>query len=352
MLQRFTKGKTIVAAAAAGVLALGLAACSDDSTTSTTDSSASSTDSSEQDQGEWPRTIESLNAQGEKTEVTIEEQPKNIVSTSVTLTGGLLAIDAPVKATGTVNNRAPLATEQGFFTQWADVAQERDVESIYQGEPSVEAILAQNPDLVVISSAGADSAIDLYDQLSDTVPTVVVDYSKRSWEDTATQLGEATGHEQGAKDAIKRYEDRVAEVSEAISQPEQPVNIVSLTQEGAGLNFWTKQSAQGRVFEDLGFEVAQPAENLVDTSSPFAKRNDTRPVSAENAALALDGKTIFGLNADGKRKPSEVLADNPQLATVAAVKDGKVYDLAPEDFRIDYYSAMNLLDEIESFFSE
>ncbi|HJF12583.1 Fe2+-enterobactin ABC transporter substrate-binding protein [Corynebacterium falsenii] len=354
----FTKRSHIgryTAASIASLLALSLASCSERSSEpmdTATQSTASQSATSSEKQGQWPRTIESLDGDGKKTEVTIEHQPERIVSTSVTLTGSLLAIDAPVKATGTVNNRPPLANSQGFFTQWADVADQRGVEPIYQGQPSVEAILAQKPDLVVMSSSGQDSAIDLYNQLAGTVPTLVVDYSRQGWEDTARALGKATGHESGAEDAIHRYDERVKEVKESITKPEQPVNIVSLAKNNGGLNFWTKNSAQGRVLTDLGFDVAQPPENLVDTTSQYAKRKDARPVSAENSALALTGRSIFALNADGKTKPSAAMAQNPQLATVPAVKDGHVYDLAPEDFRIDYYSAMNMLDEIKNFFAK
>ena len=276
MRRTHTYHTKLFATIAAGALTISLAACSNDSEEETTATSAAESATSEaQDDGQWPRTITTLNGNGEETEVTIESKPENIVSTSVTLTGGLLAIDAPVKATGTVNNRAPLANQDGFFTRWADEAESKGVKSIYVGEPNVEAVLAEAPDLVIISSAGQDSAIDLYDQLADTVPTVVIDYSKQSWEETAEQLGEATGNEKGAEDAIKRYEDRVEEVKNAINAPEQPVNIVSLAQEGGGLNFWTKDSAQGRILSDHGFEVAQPDESLVDTSSNFAKRKDT-----------------------------------------------------------------------------
>lgn len=58
---------------------------------------------------DWPRQI--TDSRGTHT---LESQPQRIVSTSVTLTGSLLAIDAPVIASGatTPNNR--VADDQGF----------------------------------------------------------------------------------------------------------------------------------------------------------------------------------------------------------------------------------------------
>lgn len=62
--------------------------------------------------------------------MTIDSQPENIVSTSETLTGSLLAADAPVKATGITQANSPLADDKGFFTQWGDVAEERGVKAL------------------------------------------------------------------------------------------------------------------------------------------------------------------------------------------------------------------------------
>lgn len=124
---------------------------------------------------------------------TLESQPQRIVSTSVTLTGSLLAIDAPVIASGatTPNNR--VADDQGFLRQWSKVAKERKLQRLYIGEPSAEAVAAQMPDLILISATGGDSALALYDQLSTIAPTLIINYDDKSWQSLLTQLGEITG---------------------------------------------------------------------------------------------------------------------------------------------------------------
>ncbi len=80
---------------------------------------------------------------------TLPSQPLRIVSTSVTLTGSLLAIDAPVVASGatTPNNR--VADSRGFLRQWSEVAKARKLARLYIGEPSAEAVAAQMPDLIL-----------------------------------------------------------------------------------------------------------------------------------------------------------------------------------------------------------
>ncbi len=138
------------------------------------------------DQG-WPRSV-----QGATGTVTLHQAPQRIVSTSVTLTGSLLAIDAPVIARGatTPNNR--VADAQGFLRQWGDIAKQRKVARLYIGEPSAEAVAAQMPDLILISATGGDSALALYDQLSAIAPTLIINYDDKSWQAVVTQLGQAS----------------------------------------------------------------------------------------------------------------------------------------------------------------
>ena len=126
---------------------------------------------------DWPRQI--TDSYGTHT---LPSQPLRIVSTSVTLTGSLLAIDAPVVASGatTPNNR--VADAQGFLRQWGDIAKQRKVARLYIGEPSAEAVAAEMPDLILISATGGDSALALYDQLSAIAPTLIINYDDKSWQ--------------------------------------------------------------------------------------------------------------------------------------------------------------------------
>jgi iron complex transport system substrate-binding protein len=65
----------------------------------------------------FPRTVEH---EGGTTE--IPAAPQRVVSASVSLTGNLLAIDAPLVASGATQPNSPVGDEQGFFRQWGEVA--------------------------------------------------------------------------------------------------------------------------------------------------------------------------------------------------------------------------------------
>lgn len=322
----------------------------------TTATGTAAADGSATNQGQWPRSVDSLVVSDgkatDKTEkVEIPNQPRKIVSTSVTVTGSLLAINAPVVATGG-GQPGPVATEEGFFTQWADVAKERNVESLYILEPNVEKILAQQPDLILVSAAGADSATAAYDQLKEIAPVVVVDYSNQSWEDLMTQLGEATGHESEAQQALDDFASRTAKVKEAITLPAQPTNFVLTLPAGKGLNFWTTESAQGRLLKELGFDLLQPSTDLADTSGQWAKRKDVTHVVAENVDKALGGKTVLVMSADGIEDPAKQLKSDTQLANTEAVSNDAIYAMEPDLFRMDYYSALSLLEQVEKHFGK
>lgn len=320
----------------------------------TSSETAGETAGSEDDATSWPRTVDSLvvnngEVTGDTEEVEITEQPKNIVSTSVTLTGSLLAMDAPIKATGGAA-AGGLADEQGFFLQWADEAAEQGVESLYNLEVDVEAIAAQDPDMIVVSASGQDSAVAEYDKLSAIgVPVVVVDYSDQGWDEIMSLLAEATGHEKDAAEAMQKYEDRLEEVTKAIELPKQPTNFVMPLPGDRGLNFWSAESAQGQLLEDIGFEVAVPDDEIVDTAGPRGARKDVKTVVPENAPKAITGETVLTMSTTGG-DPVEELKNNPLLANNPAIANDAIYLLSPELFRLDFYSAMMMLDELEKHF--
>src|SRR5690606_7068979 len=97
----------------------------------------------------WPRTF--INADGSST--TLNAPAKRILSTSVSITGTLLAVDAPVIASATT-------TSGDYFAQWRSVAEQRGVERLWPaGSVDLEMAYAFEPDLIIVSLGGADSAL-------------------------------------------------------------------------------------------------------------------------------------------------------------------------------------------------
>jgi len=278
---------------------------------------------------------------------TLEHKPTRIVSTSVTLTGSLLAIDAPVIASGatTPNNR--VADDQGFLRQWGEVAKARKLTRLYIGEPSAEAVAAQMPDLILISATGGDSALALYDQLSTIAPTLVVNYDDKSWQALLTQLGQMTGQEKQAAARIAEFDKQLATVKQQIKLPPQPVSALVYTAAAHSANLWTSESAQGQFLQQLGFTQAELPAGL-HASQSQGKRHDIIQLGGENLATGLNGESLFLFAGD--QKDVDAIYANPLLAHLPAVKNKHVYALGTETFRLDYYSATRVLTRLSALF--
>ncbi|HFZ8993776.1 TPA: Fe2+-enterobactin ABC transporter substrate-binding protein [Citrobacter freundii] len=291
---------------------------------------------------DWPRQI--TDSRGTHTLV---NKPTRIVSTSVTLTGSLLAIDAPVVASGatTPNNR--FADDRGFMRQWSEVAKARKVSRLYIGEPNAEAVAAQMPDLILISATGGDSALALYDQLATIAPTLIINYDDKSWQALLTQLGEITGHEKEAAARIAEFDRQMTTVKQQITLPPQPVTALVYTAAAHSANIWTPESAQGTLLKQLGFTLATLPAGL-QTSKSQGKRHDIIQLGGENLAAGLNGEALFLFAGDNK--DADAIYANPLLAHLPAVKNQRVYALGSETFRLDYYSATQLLNRLTTLF--
>ena len=364
------RGATAVAAALA--LTAGLAACSGDSS----DDAATGGGSGD---GSWPRTVSSLAVENHHLDCTdqmdistcatedveIPEQPQRIVSTAVGLTGSLLAVDAPVVATGGATTSSTADNDEGFFNQWADEARDKGVESLasfggmqagveslWQLSPDLEKIVTADPDLILVAANGQDTAVPGLEKIQAIgVPVVVLDYVNMDWKDLTTEIGEMTGREADAAARIEEYDERVSEVKANIEDPEQPVSLVLPSADKSGnANYMTAESPQGRVAADLGWELTVPGDDVARTDGPFAGRTDVRQVTAENQDKAFTGHTVLAVDSGIGEDPAEYLKNLPILADTYAVQNDRVFSMPPELFRMDYYSAMAMLNRIDELF--
>ncbi|MEE3651298.1 MULTISPECIES: Fe2+-enterobactin ABC transporter substrate-binding protein [unclassified Brenneria] len=290
----------------------------------------------------WPRQIQTLDGT-----LTLKAPPQRIVSTSVTVTGTLLAIDAPVIASSATSPGSRVSDSQGFLRQWGDVALERKVKKTYETKPNAEAIANEAPDLIVVAATGGDSALALRQQLSAIAPVLVVNYDDKSWQELASQLGYATGREEQARAVIAKFDDRLNAVKQRLQLPPQPVSAFVWREDGKGANLWTIDSAQGQLLKQLGFELAA-VPDAVRGNHSMGMRKDLVQLSGEKMADGLNGNTYLLFSTD--EESIEPLLANPFVAHLPAVRDRQVYAMGNDTFRLDYYSASNMLDRLEKYF--
>ncbi|WP_049559224.1 Fe2+-enterobactin ABC transporter substrate-binding protein [Nonomuraea sp. SBT364] len=274
--------------------------------------------------------------------------PKRVVSVSVTMTGHLLALEAPVVASQ-ATAPGPITDGNGFFKQWADVAAQRGVQVLYQGfEPDLEKVIAARPDLIVGAATGADSAAKVYDKLQAIAPTVLFRHDNLSWQDLSAKLGRALGLEAGATELVGTYDARVAEVKGKIKAPEQEAVLVR--DNNTDIPVFTDKSAQGGLLASLGFAIHPiDASMAAESSKEGGGRTDIVNVAQENVVKAFGDSSIFFVS----HSPEQIAATSakPLWKDLPAVTGKRVYDLGLDSFRIDYYSATNIVDRIEQQFS-
>jgi len=284
----------------------------------------------------WPRTL----PQADGGTLTLDAPPARVLSTSVTLSGTLLAIGAPLVASATTVRGA-------FFAQWQQVAVQRGVEKLWRaGSVDLESVWAAAPDLIVVSAGGADSVRAQRDALAEIAPVLMLDYGALDWEELARQLGRATGREAEAETLLTGFADDLAATRARLALPAGRANIVSYNGPGAPNPIATATGVHGRLLAALGFTLESP--------SPDWQGGDTPPSAdfiraAYEHLTELTAETTFllaGTDADAARFRAD-----PILANLPSVQRGQVYGLGQNSFRIDYYSAREIVAGIAHRFA-
>ncbi|WP_217369311.1 Fe2+-enterobactin ABC transporter substrate-binding protein [Nonomuraea antri] len=274
--------------------------------------------------------------------------PKRIVSMSVTMTGHLLAIEAPLVASQ-ATAPGPITDGNGFFKQWADVATQRGVQVLYQGfEPDIEKVIAAKPDLIIGAASGADSSAKVYDKLKAVAPTVLFRHDNVTWQDLTKKLGQAIGQEAKATEVVAAYDKRVAEVKGKIKASDK--DAVVLRDNNTDIPVFTEASAQGGLLASLGFTIHPVDPSLAaESTKEGGGRKDIVNVAQENVVKAFADSSLFFAG----HSPEQIAATQakPLWKDLPAVADKRVYDLGLDAFRIDYFSASNIIDRIEQQFA-
>ncbi len=289
---------------------------------------------------DWPRTIVQPGG-----DLVLQAPPQRIVSTSPSLTGILLAIDAPVIATAAAVT-GPLTDDNGFFRQWAEIAHARGVEVLYPNLAfDIEALVIAEPDLVIVSATGGDSALPFVGELQvQDMPVMVLDYSTDSWEELAARLGHATGHEEDVARVTQDFAEQAARAKAAFTRPDGTVSIVSYNFAGT-YAVSRPSSAQAKVLADLGFTVTGLPPAL---EGQIVRPGDFDFISHEVLPAAITGDSVFLLN--GTPETVAAFRADPVLANLPAVREGRVYPLGPTSFRVDYYSGLEIIRTLAPYF--
>lgn len=296
---RSTPSRLVVAA----ILSISLiaAACGSDVDTATESEPITSTPAPEPAPNEAPGEGFPVTVDVHGTPFTLDERPVRIVSLSPSSTEGLFAVGAGDQV---------IAADE-----FSDFPAEAPTTDLSGFTPNVEAIVAYDPDLVVVSYDPGDLVASLE---ATGVPVLVLDAAV-DLDDVMRQLtilGELTGNAGTASDVVATLEARIAEAVAGAPALDEPLTYFHLLDET--LFTVTSSTFIGSVYGLFGLE------NVADAADPDGASFGYPQLSAEYL-VAADPDLVFLASGDVAS-----FSALPVLGGLRAVGEGGVVELAPD----------------------
>ncbi|MEK5180224.1 AraC family transcriptional regulator [Paenibacillus sp. FSL R5-0636] len=192
-------------------------------------------------------------------------------------------------------------------------------------EASPEAILALNPDLIIVPSE------ETYEALHQIAPTVLVPYEKMSTEERVSFIGQVVGKEDQAKELFTDFHKKVEVSKQKLQEAgilDHTISIMEGGKDNSMAVVASKQFGRGSqiIYEYLGMKAPDIIQQKIDTATGA----DGESVSFEVLGK-YSGDYIFRSSYDGMAD----LTQNPIWNNIPAVKEGRLMEI---DFGLGYYS--------------
>ncbi|MFX3675015.1 MAG: ABC transporter substrate-binding protein [Paenisporosarcina sp.] len=268
-------------------------------------------------------------------ETTIKGEPKRIVILTNEGIEALLAMGiTPVGA-------VEAWTGDTWYEHTAE--QLKDTKSVgTESEPSLEAIAALKPDLIIGNKMRQEK---VYDQLSKIAPTVFAETLRGDWQENFKLYSQAINKEDVGKEKLDAYNKRIEDLkAEFGDQTQQKVSMVRFM--AGDVRIYHKHSFSGVILEQLGF--ARPTEqDLPD----FAEKGVTK-----ERIPAMDGDIMFYFTYETgdneATKLEEEWVNDPLFQNLEVAKAQKVFKVNDVTWNTagGYIAANLMLDDLETHF--
>ena len=226
---------------AASALALMLAACGDDAETKTNgDSSAAKTEQAEKEETPATQTITYLGQDYE-----VPGKITNIIAASLEAMEDSVALG--IKPVGVISTNG---TDIPSYLA-DDLAGATVVGS--KKEPSAEAMLALNPDVILGTSKFDEAQMQNFNKVATAFP---YSHISTNWKENLTLLGQLAGKEKEAEEAITNYESLLGDAKEKIAASELKEQDVLIIRVRGGLAVYPEAVYfNPSLYEELGLKV-------------------------------------------------------------------------------------------------
>lgn len=195
----------------------------------------------------------------------------------------------------------------------------------YQDTMDIEAILALDPDLVIISSVQEK----MYDQLQSVCPTIMIELAQIDWKEDVQTFAEVLDRKEQADAWLAAYEEKAAAMGERIrSERGEDTTYLSFLASGGQLYVFDAAGFGMVMYEDMG--LAKPA------GMP-EQENVSLPVVDYEGLAAIDADFIFAIGTDDDLK---ALNDSKLYQAMRAVQAGDVVELPASPYFNEGYGCI------------
>ncbi|WP_231630170.1 AraC family transcriptional regulator [Lysinibacillus sp. ZYM-1] len=214
----------------------------------------------------------------------------------------------------------------------AAIASELDgITTLGDGQPSPEAVLALNPDLIIVTTD------EIYDNLHKIAPTLYIPYDLPV-EERMDILGKAFGKEDQAKELLDNFYNKVELSKQKLQQAGILDKTVTVMESNKGSMAVMVGMGYGRgsqiIYQYLGMKAPEIVQQKIETS-----KNDATSMDVSYEVLTqYAGDYVFRSAFEGM----EDLSDNQIWNNIPAVKDGRLIDMS---FGLFFYNDIFSLDK-------
>lgn len=250
----------------------------------------------------------------------ITAAPERVVSLGYTDQDAILALGVVPVAIREFTGKQPSAT-----WPWASDLLQGQQPEVLDGEISLEAIAALDPDLIVAVSAGlTPEQYDTYSQIAPVVTQPVGDEPYQSrWQDSTRLIGQSLGRAAEADALVTELEARFAAVATEYPQlAGRSAAVAAASSVGAGNYFvWSSGDNRGRFLDSLGLTVPATFDDLAGDSF-YAD------LSVEQLGLLDENDVLLWLQIPGAENAT--LEAQPGYPTLRVGQEGRVLNLTSE----------------------
>ncbi|TWD74979.1 iron complex transport system substrate-binding protein [Kribbella amoyensis] len=192
----------------------------------------------------YPRTVEHAMGTTE-----IPAKPKRVVALDASFVDATLILDTPVVGYTdyrTINGQLPDYLGEDRTEYGSDA---KAVGTL--AEPNLEAIAAQDPDLIISAKVRHEK---LYEQLSKIAPTVMSETTGPTWKDNIRLAAKALGQEELAEQELTSYEAAAKTVGTAINAKANNPTISVVRFVDGPTRLYQNGSFSGIVLKDAGLK--------------------------------------------------------------------------------------------------